>query len=53
MHLRCIFGFHLPSAVSITRRGERLEALCEDCGLLLNKEGPGRWQPAPPLVRRG
>ena len=52
MSLACVIGRHRPSLVSIARRGAKLDALCDSCGLPLCKDERGRWVPAPPLAGR-
>lgn len=48
--MRCVFGLHRPSLVSVARKGRRLEALCEGCGSGLERAENGRWTAAIPLV---
>jgi hypothetical protein len=46
----CIFGAHRPSTVSVARTASGLRALCDGCGLPLERSKEGRWAPAPPLA---
>jgi len=46
----CIFGSHRPSSVSVARTASGLRALCDGCGLPLERSEKGRWTPAPPLA---
>ncbi|QAY78058.1 hypothetical protein ETR14_17165 [Sphingosinicella sp. BN140058] len=44
MQLLCLFGFHRPSACSLTRRGDRLISLCEGCARPLERKNGGPWK---------
>jgi hypothetical protein len=46
----CIFGSHRPSSVSVARSASGLRALCNGCGLPLERSQEGRWTPALPLA---
>jgi hypothetical protein len=49
MSLRCLFGLHRPSLISIIRRRHHYGALCEDCARPLQREESGRWVACEPL----
>ena len=50
MSWRCILGFHQPSLVSISKKGSRLHALCDGCGVPLERSEEMGWALAPSLV---
>lgn len=50
--MRCVFGLHRPSLVSVARKDRRLEALCEGCGSPLERAENGRWAASIPLVEQ-
>jgi hypothetical protein len=50
MSWKCAFGVHSPSLVSIARKPDGLHALCEGCGIPLDRNETGRWRTARPLV---
>jgi hypothetical protein len=52
MSLRCVFGLHRPFVSSIVERPEGFSALCEGCGLPLERPREGRWSASPPLSNR-
>jgi hypothetical protein len=52
MSLLCILGAHRPALTTVTRKAAGLGALCERCGLPLERPPTGRWAPAPPLATR-
>jgi hypothetical protein len=49
---RCLFRVHRAMLTSIVRRADRYTALCDDCGLPLERSEEGRWAPPEPLVSR-
>lgn len=53
MSFRCLFRAHSPMLTSIVRREGRYTALCDDCGLPIERTEGGRWAAAAPLVARG
>jgi hypothetical protein len=50
MSWKCALGLHRPSIVSIARKASGLHALCEGCGVPLERNDTGRWRTALPLV---
>ncbi len=50
--LRCLFRVHRPMLTSITRRQDRYTALCDSCGLPIERSEEGRWTAAEPLATR-
>jgi hypothetical protein len=48
----CLFGFHRPMLSSIIQRQDRFTALCDGCGLPLERPLEGRWTTAEPLASR-
>jgi hypothetical protein len=53
MSILCLFGRHVPSAASIThakRGGYR--ALCDGCGLPIERQDRGSWRPVEPLAKK-
>jgi hypothetical protein len=50
MSLRCLFRVHQPMLTSIIRRHDRFTALCERCGLPIERSNDSRWGPSEPLV---
>lgn len=50
MSWKCALGLHGPSAISIARKAGGLHALCEGCGLPLERNEEDRWRLAQPLV---
>src|SRR5512142_2360640 len=53
MSLRCLVRLHRPMLNSIVRREDRYTALCDNCGLPIERQEGGRWTEAPSLVSRG
>ena len=49
MTLRCLFGMHRPSLGSIARKKTGYTALCDGCGIPLQRREDGRWGPCEPL----
>jgi hypothetical protein len=52
MGLRCFVRLHRPMLNSIVRRQDRLTALCDSCGLPIERPDGGRWTEAEPLLSR-
>jgi len=52
MSLRCLIRSHRPMLTSIVRREGFYSALCDDCGLPIERLEEGRWAAAAPLVAR-
>ena len=52
MSLRCLFRTHRPMLTSIVRREGHYTALCDDCGLLIERSEAGRWAASVSLVAR-
>jgi hypothetical protein len=52
MSLRCLIRLHRPMLNSIVRREDRYTALCESCGLPIERSEEGRWTEAEPLLSR-
>jgi len=52
MSLRCLMGRHRPLLASILKREDRLTALCNDCGLPIERTENGRWSLSDPLISR-
>ncbi len=53
MNLRCLFGAHRPSLVSILKgKDGGWIALCESCEERLEQTDEGRWIVSPPLISR-
>lgn len=52
MTLTCFFGRHRPMLASIIKRQNGYAALCDDCGLPIERAESGRWIVAEPLVSR-
>ena len=50
MSLRCIFLRHRPMLTSIVRREHGFGAMCDDCGLPIERSEGGRWEAARALV---
>jgi hypothetical protein len=50
MSLLCFFGRHVPSPVSLRRKGGLVLAHCDACALPLVQNERGRWVPAEPLA---
>jgi hypothetical protein len=49
MSVRCLFGFHRPSTVSMLKRGTSVVAHCESCARPLERAADGRWLASEPL----
>jgi hypothetical protein len=49
MSLRCLFGVHRPSPVSMAKRGQGFIALCEQCARPLERTPEGAWVASEPL----
>jgi hypothetical protein len=49
MSLRCLFGIHRPSPVSMARRGQGFIAHCEHCARPLERGPDGAWVASEPL----
>jgi hypothetical protein len=52
MSFSCLFGRHRPMLASIIKRQNGYAALCDDCGLPIERAENGRWHGAEPLVSR-
>jgi hypothetical protein len=52
MSFRCILGRHRPMLTSIVRRTSGFEALCDECGLPIERSEGSRWISSEPLVLR-
>jgi hypothetical protein len=52
MNLRCLFGRHRPMLTSILKRTNGYAALCDDCGLAIERGEAGRWAIAEPAGTR-
>jgi hypothetical protein len=52
MSLRCLFGRHRPMLTSILKRADGYAALCDDCGLAIERSEAGRWAIAEPAAGR-
>jgi hypothetical protein len=50
MSLRCLFNVHRPMLTSIVRRSSGYTALCDGCGLPLERLEEGRWRASQPLA---
>ena len=53
MNLRCLFGAHRPSLVSILKgKGGGWIALCEGCDARIERNEEGRWSVSEPLISK-
>jgi hypothetical protein len=52
VRLRCLFGRHRPMLTSIVDRRHHFSALCDDCGLPIERAEAGSWAASEPLVTR-
>jgi hypothetical protein len=52
MSLRCLMRLHRPMLNSIIRREDRYTALCESCGLPIERSEEGSWTETEPLLSR-
>jgi hypothetical protein len=52
MSFRCLIRVHRPMLTSIVRRADRYTALCDDCGLPIERSEEGRWTASEPLLSR-
>jgi hypothetical protein len=53
MSLLCLFGRHVPSAVSLARRRDgAIRAHCDHCAVPLEQHNKGAWKVAAPLAER-
>lgn len=50
--LRRFFDRHRPMLTSIVKRRHGYAALCDDCGLPIERPEDGRWSSAEPLIRQ-
>jgi hypothetical protein len=50
MTLRCLFGRHRPMLTSIVTRQDCYTALCDDCGLPIERTENSRWASPEPLI---
>jgi hypothetical protein len=50
MSWKCVLGLHSPSVVSIARKADGLHALCDGCGIPLERNEDGRWRMGLPLA---
>jgi transcription elongation factor Elf1 len=53
MSFTCLLGRHRPMLASIVKRKKGYTALCDDCGLPIERPENGRWAAAEPLLARG
>lgn len=52
MSVRCLFRLHRPMLTSIVRRENGFAALCNDCGLPIERSDVGRWSASEALLSR-
>jgi len=52
MSVRCLFRLHRPMLTSIVRRENGFAALCNECGLPIERSEGGRWSASEPLLSR-
>ena len=52
MSLRCLFLRHQPMLTSIVKREHGYAALCDHCGLPIERGDQGSWAGAQPLTQR-
>jgi hypothetical protein len=52
MSLRCFIGVHRPLLASIIERADGFHALCEGCGLPIERAPERRWTVERPLAWR-
>ena len=52
MSLRCLIRLHRPMLNSIVRRVDHYTALCDSCGLPIERSEEGRWTEARPLLSK-
>ena len=52
MSLGCLFGRHRPMLTSIMKRENGYAALCDGCGLPIERSEDGAWSIAKPLLAR-
>jgi hypothetical protein len=52
MHLGCLFRRHRPILNSIVGRQDGYAAICDGCGLTIERTEHGKWMAAPPLISR-
>jgi hypothetical protein len=52
MSLRCLFNVHRPMLTSIVARANGFAALCDGCGLPIERSEEGRWTASQPLSTR-
>jgi hypothetical protein len=52
MSIRCLFRVHRPMLTSIVRRQDRYTALCDSCGLPIERRDDSRWTACEPLASR-
>ena len=52
MSIRCLFRVHRPMLTSIVRRKDRYTALCDSCGLPIERRDDSRWMACEPLASR-
>jgi len=52
MSVRCLFRLHRPMLTSIVRRENGFAALCNECGLPIERSEEGRWSASEPLLTR-
>jgi len=52
MSFTCLLGRHRPMLASIIKRPAGYTALCDDCGLPIERAEGGRWIAAEPLVSK-
>lgn len=51
MSLLCLLGLHKPSPPSLNRTEQgTYTALCEDCGVPIDRKESRRWKPTEPLT---
>ena len=53
MSIRCLFGAHRPSLVSILKgKNGGWVALCDSCDTRIERTDEGRWTVSDPLIKR-
>lgn len=51
MNLRCLFR-HRPMLTSIVKQSHAYTALCDSCGVPIERTEEGRWTASAPLISR-
>lgn len=52
MSLRCLLRRHQPMLTSIVQRDRGYAALCDRCGMPIERSEAGRWAVSEPLISR-